>query len=241
MSNYETVTIFRTWVEIAEALKTDAERGRLYHAICRYSLYGEPPKLEGLLGTFFTLMQPSIDKSNRRKDAQSKSVQRRLQNNLQNGLQGALPDNSQTGLQNGLQTGENQGCKPNGPRARMTETETVTEEREILRAYAIQIENIRTKHPRLLNMQDDISAIAEAVRREADKPGETVEKAITLLDAATAAYAAAVAKWPKVKRKYIAPCGKWFREGRYLENPEMWEQETGGRAAKEGGTYVPRH
>ena len=238
MSNYETVTIFRTWVEIAEALKTDAERGRLYHAICRYSLYGEPPKLEGLLGTFFTLMQPSIDKSNRRKDAQSKSVQRRLQNNLQNGLQGALPDNSQTGLQNGLQTGENQGCKPNGLRARMTETETVTEEREILRAYAIQIENIRTKHPRLLNMQDDISAIAEAVRREADKPGETVEKAITLLDAATAAYAAAVAKWPKVKRKYIAPCGKWFREGRYLENPEMWEQETGGR--KEG-TYVPRH
>ena len=104
-----------------------------------------------------------------------------------------------------------------------------------------EAEKIRELHPRKLNLYDDVSAIVEAIQREVDKPGETVEKAITLLDAATAAYAAAVAKWPKVKRKYIAPCGKWFREGRYLENPEMWEQEIGGRAAKEGGTYVPRH
>ncbi|MBS1369757.1 MAG: hypothetical protein HPZ91_07340 [Lentisphaeria bacterium] len=120
MSDYETATIFRTWVEIADSLKTDAERGRLYHAICRYSLYGEPPKLEGLLGSYFTLMQPTIDKSNRRKAAQSKSIQSRLQKRLQNGSQTPLPDD----LQNGSQTEGKPDCKPNDFRARKTETGT---------------------------------------------------------------------------------------------------------------------
>ena len=214
MSDYETVTIFRTWVEIAEALKTDAERGRLYHAICRYSLYGEPPKLEGLLGTYFTLMQPSIDKSNKRRTAQRKGAQKQPQPGSQNVT----------------------------TRARKTETETETEteilEREFIRAHAVRIENLRRQHPRCLNVRDDLAAIVEAVRREADKPGGTVGKALTLLEEAVSAYAAAVGRWPPKLRKYVTPCGKWFREGRYLENPEMWEQETGGR--KEG-TYVPRH
>ena len=80
----ETVTIFRTWVEIAAALTSDAERGKLYHAVCEYSLYGREPQLEGILNTYFTLMRPSIDKSNKRKIAQQKSLQMRLQNSLQN-------------------------------------------------------------------------------------------------------------------------------------------------------------
>ena len=80
----ETVTIFRTWVEIAASLKSDAERGKLYHAVCEYSLYGKEPQLTGILNTFFTLMRPSIDKSNKRKIAQQKGLQMRLQNSSQN-------------------------------------------------------------------------------------------------------------------------------------------------------------
>lgn len=237
MSDYETVTIFRTWVEIAEALKTDAERGRLYHAICRYSLYGEPPKLEGLLGTYFTLMQPSIDKSNKRRTAQRKGAQKQPQPGSQNGLQNGLQNEPQNGLQNEPQP----GLQNVTTRARKTETETEILEREFIRAHAVRIENLRRQHPRCLNVRDDLAAIVEAVRREADKPGGTVGKALTLLEEAVSAYAAAVGRWPPKLRKYVTPCGKWFREGRYLENPEMWEQETGGRTAKEGGTYVPRH
>ena len=112
MNDYETVTIFRTWVEIAEALKTDAERGRLYHAICRYSLYGEPPKLEGLLGTYFTLMQPSIDKSNKRRTAQRKGAQKQPQPGSQNDPQNGSQNDPQNGSQNVT------------TRARKTETET---------------------------------------------------------------------------------------------------------------------
>lgn len=222
MSDYETVTIFRTWVEIAEALKTDAERGRLYHAICRYSLYGEPPKLEGLLGTYFTLMQPSIDKSNKRRTAQRKSAQKQPQPGSQNGLQ----NEPQNGLQNVTM------------RARKTETETEILEREFIRAHAVRIENLRRQHPRCLNVRDDLAAIVEAVRREADKPGGTVGKALTLLEEAVSAYAAAVGRWPPKLRRYVTPCGKWFREGRYLEEPAMWEYR---ERPEEEGSYVPRH
>lgn len=236
MSDYETVTIFRTWVEIAEALKTDAERGRLYHAICRYSLYGEPPKLEGLLGTYFTLMQPSIDKSNKRRTAQRKGAQKQPQPGSQNGLQNGLQNEPQNGLQNEPQPGSQNVTT----RARKTETETETEilEREFIRAHAVRIENLRRQHPRCLNVRDDLAAIVEAVRREADKPGGTVGKALTLLEEAVSAYAAAVGRWPPKLRRYVTPCGKWFREGRYLEEPAMWEYR---ERPEEEGSYVPRH
>lgn len=115
-ADVQTVTIFRTWVQIAAALKNDAERGRLYHAICEYSLDGKEPNLEEHLQAFFTLMRPSIDKSNRRKAAQSKGVQNRLQSKLQNSLQNNLQNSSQTELQTDLQKGHS--------RARKTETGT---------------------------------------------------------------------------------------------------------------------
>ena len=103
--NIETVTIFRTWVSIADTL-ADAERGKLYHALCRYSLFGELPELSGVIASYFELMRPSLDKSNRRKAAQSASIEARrqkpqndLQNDLQNGLQKPLQNIPQTDLQ----------------------------------------------------------------------------------------------------------------------------------------------
>ena len=121
MDEIQTVTIFRTWVEIAATLKTDAERGKLYHAICEYALFGKEPQLEGGLQAFFTLMRPSIDKSIQRKIAQQKSLQMRLQNKLQKSLQMRLQNN----YQNETQTNSQTDLQNVHSRVHKTETETV--------------------------------------------------------------------------------------------------------------------
>ena len=79
----ETVTIYRTWTEIAASLPTDDARGKFYHALCEYSLYGKEPELEGELKAYFMLMRPSIDKSNKRKLTQRNRSQNRWQNSSQ--------------------------------------------------------------------------------------------------------------------------------------------------------------
>lgn len=91
--NIEAVTIFRTWVDVADTLPSDEARGRLYHAICRYALYGEEPQLDGALNAYFTLMRPSIDKSTKRRAAVDKYQQKRQQN--------AQHANQQNNQQNG--------------------------------------------------------------------------------------------------------------------------------------------
>lgn len=102
MDDVQSVTIFRNWVELAEELPNDEERGKFYHAICQYSLYGQEPELSGMMKHFFSLIKPIIDKSNKRKIAQQKSLQMRLQNKMQTNLQ----DNLQNDLQNDLQNTE---------------------------------------------------------------------------------------------------------------------------------------
>lgn len=105
---FQSITIFRNWIELAGELPTDADRGKFYHAICKYSIDGIEPDLTGILKHFFVLIKPVIDKSNKRRSAQHKGVQIRLQNGLQN--------ESQTELQNGLQN-ESQTELHNVPRA----------------------------------------------------------------------------------------------------------------------------
>ena len=95
MDDVQTVTIFRSWVELAAILDTDEERGKFYHAVCEYSLYGKIPELDSKLNAFFTIMRPSIDKSNKRKIAQQKSLQMRLQNKMQTNLQNDLQNDLQ--------------------------------------------------------------------------------------------------------------------------------------------------
>lgn len=106
----QTATIFRTWVELAESL-TDSDRGKFYHAICRYALFGEEPELNGVMNAYFALIRPTIDKSNRRKIAQQISRRKREENsqkasqrNPQTDLQTAPQNNPQPGLQTDLQT-----------------------------------------------------------------------------------------------------------------------------------------
>ena len=90
MDDVQSVTVFRNWVELAEELPNDEERGKFYHAICQYSLYGQEPELSGMMKHFFSLIKPIIDKSNKRKIAQQKSLQMRLQNKMQTNLQNDL-------------------------------------------------------------------------------------------------------------------------------------------------------
>lgn len=106
----QTATIFRTWVELAESL-TDSDRGKFYHAICRYALFGEEPELNGVMNAYFALIRPTIEKSNRRKIAQQLSRRKREENsqkasqsNPQTGLQTVPQNNQQPGLKTDLQT-----------------------------------------------------------------------------------------------------------------------------------------
>ena len=129
----QTATIFRTWVELAESL-TDSDRGKFYHAICRYALFGESPKLNGVMNAYFALIRPTIEKSNRRKIAQQLSRRKREENsqnasqsNPQTGLQTAPQNNLQPGLQTALQTAPQNIPQTVPSRALMTGTGKGTE------------------------------------------------------------------------------------------------------------------
>ena len=145
----QTATIFRTWVELAESL-TDSDRGKFYHAICRYALFGEEPQLNGVMNAYFALIRPTIEKSNRRKIAQQLSRRKReensqnasqsnpqtglqtaTQNNLQPGLQTAPQSNPQPCLQTALQTAPQSNPQNVPSRSQKTGTGTGTEKEKV--------------------------------------------------------------------------------------------------------------
>lgn len=133
----QTATIFRTWVELAESL-TDSDRGKFYHAICRYALFGEEPELNGVMNAYFALIRPTIDKSNRRKIAQQLSRRKReensqkaSQNNPQTDLQTAPQNNPQPGLQTDLQTAPQSNPQNVPSRAQKTGTGKGTEKEKV--------------------------------------------------------------------------------------------------------------
>ena len=145
----QTATIFRTWVELAESL-TDSDRGKFYHAICRYALFGEEPQLNGVMNAYFALIRPTIEKSSRRKIAQQLSRRKREensqnasqnnpqtnlqtapQNNPQPGLQTAPQNNLQPGLQTALQTAPQSNPQNVPSRAQKTGTGKGTEKEKV--------------------------------------------------------------------------------------------------------------
>lgn len=133
----QTATVFRTWVELAESL-TDSDRGKFYHAICRYALFGEEPELNGVMNAYFALIRPTIDKSNRRKIAQQISRRKREENsqnasqsNPQTGLQTAPQSNPQPCLQTALQTAPQSNPQNVPSRAQKTGTGKGTEKEKV--------------------------------------------------------------------------------------------------------------
>lgn len=97
-----------------------------------------------------------------------------------------------------------------------------------------EAERIRETFPRVGNIQEDCRAIVDAIQREADKPGGSVDSALGLVSDSVRKYADSVSKWPLQKRKFIANCKSWFEAGRYNESPEMWDQN-------DQTTKSPRH
>ena len=87
-----------------------------------------------------------------------------------------------------------------------------------------EAEKIRSEFPRVGNIQDDCRAIVDAIQREADKPGGSIDSALELIRDSVQKYADSVSKWPTQKRKFIANCKSWFEAGRYNESPVMWDQ-----------------
>lgn len=133
----QTATIFRTWVELAESL-TDSDRGKFYHAICRYALFDEEPELNGVMNAYFALIRPTIDKSNRRKIAQQLSRRKREENsqkasqsNPQTDLQTVPQNNQQPGLQTALQTAPQSNPQNVPSRAQKTGTGKGTEKEKV--------------------------------------------------------------------------------------------------------------
>lgn len=152
-TDIQTVTIFRTWVDIAATFRSDADRGKFYQAICEYSLFGKAPELPAELAPFFTLLKPIIDKSNKRKSAQQKGLKTRLQNkqqtDLQNGLQNNLQTNNQTDLQTDLQNGITRvRKKEKGKVIKKTVSKETAKEKfsfEVLFAPHLQLESVLEK------------------------------------------------------------------------------------------------
>lgn len=67
-SETKTVTVYESFVKAAQSL-SDVQRGKFYHAIMLYSLYGEEPELDDKILVFFELIRPVLDKSKMRKTA----------------------------------------------------------------------------------------------------------------------------------------------------------------------------
>lgn len=93
-------------------------------------------------------------------------------------------------------------------------------------------EEIQAIHPRKRELRSDIIAIADAIQRESEKPGQTLQSAIKRIKTATEEYAAAVSRWPLIKRCFIKPCKNWFEDGCYFDDPEMWKQFNGDTKPK---------
>lgn len=109
-------------------------------------------------------------------------------------------------------------------------------ERETMRAGELELWQeaaaIQALHPKRRELRGDIAAIVEAIRREADKPGGSIEGALGKIRTATEAYAAAVAAWPETKKRFVTPCKRWFDEGCYLDDPATWRQDDPSAAGR---------
>lgn len=79
-------------------------------------------------------------------------------------------------------------------------------------------DDVYRAYPRKEARKDAVKAIDRAAR-------ETPGGMAYLLDRATV-YAACVARWTPDERKYIPHPATWFNQGRYDDNPALWERES---------------
>lgn len=231
----KTVTIYESWVKVADIL-TDEQKGQFYHAIIRYALYGEEPELAAPMDAFFTLIKPSVDKSNARKTAGSNGGK-----NKQN--------SSKTQAKRKQNSSKNEVClneddKQNASKQVSKEKEKVKEKEKekvkenihtLTSVIACECEAIAKIYPKekIGDFRQVVEAVSRAVQREIDR-GSSEADAIALVKVGTIAYAG-VAKRMKHKRYIIQPV-KFFDNGIYNNDPETWEEvpeenNKGGKSA----------
>ena len=217
MDNVFSVTIYDSWVKVADTLK-DAQKGQFYTAIAHYALYGEEPKLKSPLDAYFALIRASIDTSNARKQAGSNGGKKSKANGKQNGKQNASKTQAKT--------------EANGKQNASIENENENENENTLSACApscaCEAEAIARKYPRA--KVGDFRKVVEAVIRASGREMEyhsdlSVTDAVAVVDAGTVNYALAVRNWKE--KRYISDAVKFYDSGMYNHDPETWKESDG--------------
>lgn len=199
------VAVFPSWIEAADALKNDAERGKFYTAVMHYAMDDTEPQLVGQVRMIFNLIRPVIDKSKYRRAGRTSgnTTGKQVVDNLLNNLS-TFTRIKEKGEGEGK--GEGNSLKSAPPCA-----------------YAPEIEKIARNYPptKVRNWRKVIEAIIHAVNREMDeRPGATIEDALHIVENGTIAYADAVAKWKD--KQYITDAVKFYDTGMYNDDPSAW-------------------
>lgn len=214
-ANIKTVTIYESWITVAANL-TDEQKGQFYDAIMRYALYGEEPELAFPLDSFFSLIKPNIDKSNNRKIAGA------------NGGKKSSKSQAKSDRKNKQTVSKTQA------KFKQTLTEEEVEEEEEVEVEGdINIippacDKFVKLFPRegMRDYQQAVKSAIEAVHRQLDQPGATVESAIEVVESGTINYAAAVSKWSWEEKRFIKDAEKFYKESHYLTDPVKWQSKT---------------
>jgi len=83
-------------------------------------------------------------------------------------------------------------------------------------------EKLISAHPRPSLSRPVLEAALDTIRRFPDQLAE--------IEAATRAYAAAVAKWPEPERiAYLTSCRTWFEDDRWRDHPDTWKSRKAAR------------
>ena len=212
-----TVTIYEPWVRIAKRLK-DADKGRFYDAILRYSLYGEEPQLSDPCDNYFELIRPFIDKSNARKIAGAKGGKA-------NGKQNPKQNESKPEANPEANGKQNESNEKEKVKEKEKEKENTLSACAPVCAYAAEAEKIARAYPpaKVGNWRELVEAVTRAVAREVeDHPGMTVEDALHRVEDGTIAYADAVSKWKN--KRYISDGVKFYDSGMYNHDPDTWKE-----------------
>lgn len=97
-------------------------------------------------------------------------------------------------------------------------------------AYACDAERIAKLYPqgKTGSFRELLKLVMDAIARETDHPGATLESAIAKVEKGTLAYARAMKDTPK---RYLAKPEDFFGEARYAFDPSVWERkETAGKS-----------
>lgn len=206
------VAFFLSWIDAADALKSDSERGKFYTAVMHYAAYDTEPQLDGHLMLIFNLIRPIMDASKTRREKRTSAK--------------TLSEQCTTTV------------RIRAPKEKEKEYEYEKEEHslECAPAYAHEADRIAGEYPRAKvgNYRSVVESVLRAIGREIDDhPGTETDEAVYRVESGTIAYANAVKSWRE--KRYISDAVKFYDTGMYNHDPATWKEWTG----KTGGDADP--